>query len=302
MKKYKLITLCMFLGLLVVAYSCKKIDIPNTNQIEVAILNSGSNNIIGNVTVDPGTAFGIDFTVNSPVDMEYVYIYKNGTEVTKDQLTTNKRYFRGTKSFTADVAAGVYTYRILAKDKAGIYLGEKNIVVTVNSDFYYYTNKNLYVPDTTAKTNPTYYASLTNQVLSYTDAVSKSASVDFGYFYDPALTGTTVNGHTIYALNVTPVPSAITMYDLTNFTKNATLLKLVTAPTFASITSSSALQTAGVANLGSGTTTSVKGLATGKLILFKTVGGKYGMINVNYVKQDNASKGTFMNIDVKIQK
>jgi len=284
-----------------VAISCKKIEIPNSNKIEVKLANSGTGYISGDVTLSPGASFSIDFSVSCPTDMEYVYIYKNGTEISKDQLTTNKTYFAAAKTFTADLSPGVYTYRILAKDKAGIYLGEKNIVVTITSDFNYYTNKTLFVPDSVDKTNLTYYASTTNSALNYITSSGISNIIDFGYFYDPTLTGTTENGHTIYALNISPIPTPIAMYSLTAFTKNATLLKLVTAPTFASITSSASLQTAG-AGLSSGTTTSVKGLTTGKLILFKTVGGKFGILNVNYTNQNSAARGTFINIDVKVQK
>lgn len=303
MKTNKFIIFFFLLGLgFTTFYSCKKIDIPNSNTVTVTLQDKGVGYVTNNVTLSPGAALSFNFTITCPTDMETVYVSKNGTIVSTDVLTTDKRSFTADKAFTADVAPGVYTYRIWAKDKAGVYLGEKNIVVTITSDFYYYTNKVLFVPDTTAKTNPTYYSTVTNQVFSYTDGAAKSATIDFGYFYDPALTGTTVNGHTIYALNISPVPSPITMYDLSAYTKNATLLKSVTSPSFASVNSSAALQTAGVAGLASGTTTSVKNLSTGKLILFKTVAGKYGILSVNYVNQDNASKGTFMNIDVKIQK
>ena len=284
-----------------VAISCKKIDVPNSNKIDVELANSGAGFVTRDVTVSPGASFSIDFTVKCLTDMEYVYIYKNGTEISKNQLLTDKTSFTAVKSFTADLASGTYTYRILAKDKAGIYLGEKNIVITVTADFNYYTNITLFVPDSVDKTNKTYYASSTNSALNYITSAGISSTIDFGYFYDPTLTGTIINGHTIYALNISPVPAPIAMYSLTAYTKNATLLKSVTTPSFTSVNSSSALQTAG-AGLSSGTATSIKGLTTGKLILFKTVGGKFGILNVNYSNQNSAARGTFMNIDVKIQK
>jgi hypothetical protein len=304
MNTKKIFTLCAILSIIIIIYSCKKIDIPNTNTVNVTLSNKASNYITGNVSLNPSTPFAINFTISCPTDIETVFVSRNGTIVTTDVLTTDKRNFTADKSFVADAAPGVYTYRIWARDLAGKYLGEKNIVVTVTSDFYYYTVKNLLVPDTTAKTNPTYYSSSSHEVLSYTGMGTKSASIDFGYFFDPVTTGTpaVANGHTIYALNITPVPSAISMYDLASFTKNATIFKRVTSPTFATVNSSTVLQSAGVANLASGTSTFINKLVAGNTILFKTVSGKYGMIQVNYVNQDQPWKSTFMNIDVKIQK
>ena len=53
---------------------------------------------------------------------------------------------------------------------------------------------------------------------------------DFGYFYDTTTVGVTVINqpkHTIYALSAsTPV-----QYDLTGWTKNATIFKKITTPT-----------------------------------------------------------------------
>ena len=303
MKTNKLIILCALLGLFALTYSCKKIDIPVSNQISVTLSSKGAGYLTNDVSVAPAAPIAFSWTINSPTPFEFVYIQRNGTEIFKAQVAPSTSY-SGDNSFLADAAPGIYTYRFLARDKAGTFLGEKNIVVTVTSDFYYYTQKTLFVPDSTAKTNPTYYSTTTNEVFSYTGLGAKSNLVDFGYFYDPVTTGTppVPNGHTIYALNVSPVPSAIAMNDLSSFTKNATVFKRVTAPTFANVTSSASLQTAGVANLGSGTSNSINKLASGNLILFKTVTGKYGMIQINYINQDNPSKKTFINIDVKIQK
>ena len=241
----------------------------------------------------------LNFTVNSPGDMKYVTVQKNGADLLKDTLAAaNKNSFSSVKKFAADSATGVYTYRILAKNAAGIYLGSKDVTVTVTADFIFYSFKTLFVPDTTAKTNQTYFASTTGQTYSYSTVGTNSGLIDFGYFYDTA----TAKKHTIYALNISPVPSQFSFYDMSTWTKNATIFKKVTTPTFASITSSGLLKTAGLANLASGTSSSIPALAQGNIILFKTVAGKYGIIQVNYVNQDLPSKDTYLSIDVKVQK
>lgn len=301
MKINKLIVRCTLLGIFALTYSCKKIDIPISNQISVSLSSKGASYLTNDITLAPATPISFSWTINSPTSFEFVYIQRNGTEIFKAQVPPSTTY-SGDNSFVADAAPGVYTYRFLARDKAGTYLGEKIIVVTITSDFNYFTQKTLFVPDTTAKTNPTYYSTTTNEMFSYSGVGAKSNLIDFGYFYDPTLVSNVANGHTIYALNISPVPSALEMNDLSSFTKNATLLKRITSPTFANITSSTSLQTAGDANLGSGTSTSINKLVAGNLVLFKTAAGKYGIIQVNYVSQDNASKGTFMSIDVKMQK
>ncbi|MFM6976287.1 MAG: hypothetical protein ACKOW2_05510 [Sphingobacteriaceae bacterium] len=302
MKTNKLITLCTLFGLFAVAYSCKKIDIPNSNQISVYMYANSAGYITSDTTLNPGATFSLQYAITSPVDMEYVYVYKNGTEVTKTQVLTSKKWFTTSTTYTADTSPGVYTYRIVAKDKAGIYLGEKNIVVKITSDFNYFVNRTIFVPDTVDQTNPTYFATTTNKVLSYSTVGAESATIDFGYFYDPTLTSGVANGHTLYALNITPVPTPLSVNNITNYTKNATLLKIITSPTFANVTSSATLASAATSNMGSGTATSVKGLTAGKLVMFKTAAGKYGIINVNYTNQNSAAKGTFMNIDVKVQR
>ena len=43
-------------------------------------------------------------------------------------------------------------------------------------------------------------------------------------------------------------------------------------------------------------------LASGNVIWVKTIGGKYAAIQIDYINQNSAAHGTFMTVDVKIQK
>jgi hypothetical protein len=303
--KTKNIILSAVLGLIIVVFGCKKIDIPNSNKVTVTFANPGANYVTENITVSPNAVIKFNFTITSESEMETVFIIKNLTEISKEAVVTNKTSFTSDKTFAADAAPGVYTYRFLAKDKAGVYMGERKLTITVtnDNDYNFYTVKKLLVPDTTAKVNPTYYSLSTNEAFSYTIGATKSNLIDFGYFWDPTLTGSPAvpKGHTIYALNLTPIPAPLSIYDISTFTKNATLLKVITSPTFANLNSSTLLQSTGVSQLASGTSTSII-QAVGKTILFKTVAGKYGALQISYGNQENPNKSTFVVFDIKIQK
>ncbi|TKC10116.1 hypothetical protein FA048_07875 [Pedobacter polaris] len=303
--KTKNIIFSALLSLLVIVFSCKKIDIPNTNKVAVSFASPGANYVTNDITVAPNAVIKFNFTITSESEMETVLIFKNATEISRETVIGNKLSFTSDKSFTADAAPGVYTYRFLARDKGGIYMGERKLVVTVTNanDMNFYTIKQLFVPDTVAKTNPTYYSLSTNEAFSYSNVGTKSNLIDFGYFWDPELTGNPLapKGHTIYALNITPIPAPLAIYDISGFTKNATLLKTITSPTFANLTSSTLLQSTGVTQLASGTSRSIF-QAVGKTILFKTAAGKYGALQITYGNQEKPNKDTYIVFDIKIQK
>jgi hypothetical protein len=323
MKKNNLIIVCVLIMFGAWLTGClKKIDILQSNTANVIFANSGSKFITSDVTVNPKDSIFFDFTITSAADMKYVGIQinplNNSTFVVKDTLiAANKNSYSAVKKLAADSAAGIYKYRVVALDAAGVYIGSSDITVTVTADFTFYSARVLQVPDSTAKTNKCFFSTTnaTGQTFSYSDGAANSASIDFGYFYDTTkvLAGSpavlTDKGHTIYALNA-GVPFA--PYDLSSWTKNATLLKLTTTVTFASLTSSGALRTAGIAALTSGAVTRVSTTdratasqsshLTGAVILFKTVAGKYGAISVNYTNHNGAVHDSFINIDVKVQK
>lgn len=297
--KNNLIKICIVIITIAGFASCKKDDAGlEPYDLQVSFNNSGAKYVTGDITVAPKDSVFFDFTISTSKKMKYVSIQKNGTDISKDTLTGSVRTtFSAIKKYAADSIAGTYTFRILAKDSAGVFLGDKNIVVTVTPDFIYYTAKTLYVPDSTAKTNPCYFSSSNGLTYSYTSAGStNSASIDFGYFYDTTTTGTPK--HTIYALNA----STFVPYDLTTWTKNATIFKRVASGNLSSYTSGGEIKKQCIANLASGATSKITTVVANNVIFFKTAGGVYGAIFVAYINGNDASKSTYLNFEVKVVK
>ncbi len=293
----------LFIAFGLLLSSCiKKIEIPNTNQATVT-LNSGPNFVTTDISVNPKDSITFSYTVTSEREMKYVGIQKNAVDNStfivggKDTLTSaNKNSYSSVKKLAADSASGVYKFRIVALDVAGLYIGSKEVIVTVNSDYNYYTVRVLQQPDTTAKTNNCYLASSTGNVYSYTSGASKSGDIDMGFYYDT----TVANKFTVYALSLPQVQ--LSYNDITSWTKNATIMKKATTPTFASLLSAGGLRSAAVTNLSSGATNKVTLLASGNLVFFKTASGKSGCLQINYINGTNEAKTSYANVDVKIEK
>jgi hypothetical protein len=298
MKKY-------FACLILISYffaSCEKgVEPIDGNYATVDLANLGAHYVTDNITVNPKDSLYFSFTISSPRDMKYVSIQKNPVNQTafivRDTLTAaNKNSYTAIKKLVSDSTTGSYLYRIVAHDAAGTYIGSKDIVVVVSPDFYYYTYRFLYVPDTVAKTNTCYMAATTGEVFSYTNGAANSSKIDFGFYYDTA----TANKFSLYALSA-PQPQ-LAFYDISSWTKNATIMKKITSPAFNTLLSGASLRAAGTANLGSGTSNKVTALAAGNLVLFKTVGGKIGCVNIVFVNGSSAAKDSYINVDVKIER
>ncbi len=278
----------------------KKIDpIDESFTVQVSFKNSGTNFLTADTEVNPKDSIFFDFTLTAEEDMVVVEIQRNNAKIDTFKVpAANARSFSAIKKYAADSIPGDYTYRVLARNNKGVFIGDgkKTIKVTVKSDFNFWSYRFTYVPDSVSKTNKTYFASTTGQTFSYTDGAASSALIDFGYYYDTA----TANKHTIYALNT--AQTQLNFYDITSWTKNATIFKRATTPTFANLTSGGALKTAGLTNLASGTTPKITVLASGNLLFFKTAAGKFGCVQINYIEGASAAQSTYINIDVKVQK
>jgi hypothetical protein len=283
----------------------KKVDPIDGSNADVSLVNAGANFVTGDVTVNPKDSINFSFTITSAKTMKYVSIQKNPVNQTaflvRDTLTAaNANSYTTTKRFRADSANGPNIYRIVAHDATGIYIGHKDIIVTVTPDFYYYTVRVLQVPDTIAKTSNCYMAASTGNVYSYNTGAANSAAIDFGFYYDT----TVANKFSVYALTAPQVQLAF--YDITSWTKNATIMKKAAAPTFASLLSAGGLRSAAITNLASGASNKVVALSTtvagNNLVFFKTAAGKAGCMQINYINGTNGSIGSFANVDVKIEK
>jgi hypothetical protein len=311
MKKYILLVLTAG----VIFSSCeKKVDPVDSFDVAVSYKGSSSKYVTGNVTVNAKDSIYFDFSISSPsADMSYVEIQKNGVRIDTFRLNgfTDKRNFSFVKGYKADSIPGDYSYRVLARDTRAIFMGDggKQLKVTVNPDFNFWSYRVLQVPDSTAKTNKAYYSSVDGKLYSYTDGGANSAQIDFGFYWDTTGRGTTVTTddlkHTIYALNA-PQPQ-LGFYDVSTWTKNATLFKkMPTSVNFVSgLTSGGAIQTLIAGNMTSGTASKVTTVSTtagSNVIGFKTATGKYGAILIRYVNGDSPNATTQIEVDVKVQK
>lgn len=310
MKKY--IT-GLFVASIVLAACQKKADPIDDFKVTVEYRSTNAKALTGDVTVNPKDSIYFDFTITSPEDMSYVEIQKNGTRIDTFRLTNtaNKKSFSLVKGYRADSAAGDYSYRVLARNDRAIFMGDggKQIKVTIKSDFDFWSYRILQVPDSVNKTNKTYYSTSEGKVYSYSEGAANSAKIDFGFYWDTTGRATTSTAddlkHTFYALN--SVQPQLSFYDISTWTKNATLLKkMPTSVNFVSnLTSGSAIQTLVGGNMTSGTSSKVTLVSTAagsNVIGFRTVGGKYGAILVRYVNGDSPNKETQIEVDVKIQK
>ena len=322
MKKY--ISVLLITSAFLFSACEKKVEDVGEFNVTVEYKSSNPKAITGDITVNAKDSIYLDFSISSPsADMSYVEIQKNGVRIDTFRMSafTDKRNFSLLKGYRADSIPGDYSYRVLARDARAVFMGDggKLIKVTVTPNYTYWAQRILVVPDTTAKTNPCYFATTNGQNYSYTSAASVSNLIDFGYYFDT----TKVNagspatlqprGHTIYALTNTVAP--FTPYDISSWTKNATIFKASTA-NFTTTNSAGAIRTAAVAALTSGTVTrfsqtdraaaQISNKLTGQVLVFKTATGKYGMLNVYYTNDNGALNNTanvsFISIEVKIEK
>lgn len=288
----------------------KKVDPVDNFSVTVEFRNSSAKALTSDVTLNPKDSIYLDFTITSPdQDMTYVEIQKNGVRIDTFQLANqpNKRSFSKIKGYMVDSAAGDYTYRVLARNSRAIFLGDggKAIKVTINPDFMIWSQRILAVPDTIAKTNKTYMSLSEGTTYSYSEAGAVSSKIDFGYYWDTTGRATTVTSddqfHSIYALNA-PQPQ-LGFYDISTWTKNATLFKRLSGVNFnTQLTSGGAINTLVKNNMTSGTSSKINLLASSNVIGFKTAGGKYGAMLIRIVNGNSPEKTTNIEIDVKIQK
>ena len=294
MKKINIILLCALLLTAGLLNSCSK-GKPYQATAQIVLTNTGGKFVTTNITVNPKDSLTFEFTATASSDMGKLLLKKNSL-ITDTLLVpaASKNSFSGVKKTVADTIPGDYTYYFNAYDAAGVILGTQSVTVTVAADYMYYTQRVLFVPDTTAKTNKCYYATATGKTYSYSGIGSDAASIDFGFFCD------TVKGAKLSLYSLTN--NLVSFYDVSAWIQNATVFKYVKSQNMSTLTSGSALRTAGINNLTSGATSKVTSLVQNNVVLFKTAAGKYGAILVAYFSDSTAAHTTYLKLDVKVQK
>ncbi len=298
--KNNIIQFCLALIVLTTFASCNKQDDAGLPPytLQVTLFGNAPKSITGDMTALPKDTLTLEYDVKCASEMKYVTIQKNGTDFLKDTLNgAVTKSFTSTKKIILDSICGVYTFRIMAKDVNGVFLGDKNVTVTITPDFTYQTAKTLFVPDSTDRKNQTYYSVANAKAYSFLDvnaAAANSANIDFGFFYDTTTVGTPK--HTLYALNA----NKFLPYDISTWTKNATIFKRVASGNLTSFTSAGEIKKQCITNLASGATNSITTLVANNLIYFKTAAGRYGVMQVLYVNGTTASPTTSMNFEIKL--
>jgi hypothetical protein len=305
MKKY---ILGLISASLLIASCQKKVDPVDTFNVTVEYRNGGAKYVTGDVNVNPKDSIYFDVTITAPEDMSFVEIQKNFGRLDTFRLdnASNKRTFSFVKGYRADSIPGDYTFRVLARNNRAIFIGDggKQFKVTVSPDFLFWSDRIMRVPDTTDKTNKAYYSIAQGKTYSYTEGNTNSALIDFGYFWDTTGRGTSSTAddlkHTIYALNA--LQNQLAYYDISSWTKNATVFKRLSVNFVSGLTSSGAIQTLVGNQMSSGTSTKIDKLVKDNVIGFKTAAGKFGAILIRRVSAESPEKTTEMEIDVKVQK
>lgn len=290
--------------------ACKeKVDPVDINNANITLMSKGTGYVTENITVNPKDSLFFSYTVTSDKPMKYVGIQKNPVNqvafVTRDTLAdANKFSYTAEKRLRADSINGSFIYRVSAHDALGNYIGHKDVLVTVLADFNYYTFRVLRVPDTVAKTNPAYLSARTGETFSYTTGAANSAAIDFGFYYDTtgraSASATDDLRFSLYSLSA--AQPQLGFYDIGTWTKNVTIMKKATSPSFTSLTSGAALRAAGITNLASGSSSKVTQLVGNNMVFFKTANGKYGAMLINFVSGSSPAQDSYINVDIKIEK
>ena len=259
--------------------------------------------------VNVGDSVYLEYTIESPkTDMYAACIFETSSAIpTKIALDdTQRKKYTGIVKLKMDTRVGKITYRIWALDKGGIYLGDgyKSVTLNVLPDYKYWAQREIFIPDSVAKTSNSYISLTDGQLFSYANGKDNTGKIDLGLYRVAGTGATSANNYlyNIYALDANPLP--FTAYDISSWTgKRATLVaaaKTGQASAFLNLRTGAQIVTAGKSakpTLKSITT----GLIAGSLFYFLTPEGKYGAFYVNSVSSNNSSRGVFMNVDVKIQ-
>jgi len=104
----------------------KKVAPIDSFGVSVNFNTGNPKNLTGNISINPKDSVILDFTIASSIEeMAVIEIQKNGARIDTFNVSgSNKMIFSGIKRYMSDSIAGDYTYRIFARNKKGIYIGD----------------------------------------------------------------------------------------------------------------------------------------------------------------------------------
>lgn len=321
----------LLIGLCLILFaSCKKESANIFNMFEdvtVTFNNSDPRCVTDYKVINDKEEVWIDFTINSAKEDMYSYVFEvsAGTvQATRYTIAitdpTQRRSFSAviklpnTTAFpAAALRDGKQSYRICALNEKGVFIGDgyKKVTVDVNPSFMIYANRDIYLPDTVAKSLPSFLSLTDATGFSYTNASANAGKIDFG-IYRKSGSNSTVQTPTwvvnLYSPSVATNP--LTVYDISGFSPKRTtkFSQPVTGQANAFLTtaiSGSSIETLAKARAITFNETTqalpANGLAAGNAVFFLTPEGKYGMLYINVVTSD-LLKRPYINVSIKVQR
>lgn len=293
------------------------------NDVTVTYNNSSPLAVTDYKVVNDGDSVYVDYTINSAVeDMYSITVERaagasNGVERTTTRIADDSR-----RRVYSDVLKlkmnrdGKTSYRVYAMNQKGTYIGDgyKKVTIEVNPSHMVYSSRNIYLPDSTAKTATSFFSLTDATAYSYTDGQANAGKIDFGIWRRPNPStnaqdvATNPFVYNLYAINVPTNP--FSLYDISGWTpKRATKFAAPqtgqTNTFLYNVVSASTLETIAKArnpNLTAITATSyTTGLSPGATVCFLTPEGKYGIMLINNISFD-LQRRPFINVSIKIQR
>ncbi|WP_157279123.1 MULTISPECIES: hypothetical protein [Proteiniphilum] len=252
----------------------------------------------------------VDFniTVVSENDLKYIKTFLDGTEIT----SLTKETFDTPKE---DIYNFTYQPTVADADKTLVFtieimdvLGNINrqpyslfIERSQEADFSAYYDVNLGAQRCT--TDGPFFNATTGEVYVTAGAAAKSADIDLATFFSGSTTAYNITSPTFAnTINIIYNPASIGEDAMENWAvRNQTLIKKITLTReeFDLLADAAEIEALYTGSSVAESETS-GGLANNNVIVFKTAGGKYGVL---YVKSRSANANTgYLTVDIKVQK
>ncbi len=306
--KKKYLFLFLLLGTLL---SCKREGDNIFNLFEdvsVTLHEDDERNIGTYKDVAVGDSIFVDFTISSAAkDMHQVWIFYNGAGAAALRIPlseTEKRSFRYVYKIKAD-KVGLSSFRIMAVDKEGVFMGDgyKSVTYNVQSDYAHLNNRILYMPDSVAQRSACFINLMEGKTYTYAEAKANPEKIDFGLYrtYTVGSNGTITYSYNLYSLSLNTIP--FKAFDFTDLAGKgrATYFSGIQnnqATAFLNtLTSGSTIQSNAISRKT--TNLSLNDLKVGSMFYFKTPDEKYGVVIVNALSGFDNNR--YLNISIKRQ-
>lgn len=255
-----------------------------------------------------GDSIFVDFTISSAAkDMHQVWIFYNGAGAAALRIPlseTEKRSFRYVYKIKAD-KVGLSSFRIMAVDKEGVFMGDgyKSVTYNVQSDYVHLNNRILYMPDSVAQRSACFINLMEGKTYTYAEAKANPEKIDFGLYrtYTVGSNGTITYSYNLYSLSLNTIP--FKAFDFTDLAGKgrATYFSGIQnnqATAFLNtLTSGSTIQSNAISRKT--TNLSLNDLKVGSMFYFKTPDEKYGVVIVNALSGFDNNR--YLNISIKRQ-